>query len=216
MNDIMQKEVDIEGRGPTAKTTHWVIHLSAIYCSFGLQVLVWPKLLILTSKKFALRLSVCIFGYRSLLSYDHLVSTHVMITYKGLPCFVPHFRSHALNANKKKAKKKLVSSPLSTRNGPVNQVKFLGPVHTLVAVSPSNGSKHFTPHPLYTHSSPSLVHEGNLSFSSDFLHISVQTHSYYQFPMEEKKSIQLISGMPKLASDTHYSQPARLTGLSQQ
>ena len=106
MNDIMQKEMDIQGRGPTAKTTHRIIYLSAIYCSFGLQVLVWPKLLILTSKKFALRLSVCIFEYRPLLSYDHLVSTHVMITYKGLPCFLPHFRSHALNANKKKKQKK--------------------------------------------------------------------------------------------------------------
>ena len=58
-----------------------------------------PKLLIiLTSKKFALRISADVFEYLPLLTYDQTTLCPLMwrsLT-KGLPCSLPLFRSHAL------------------------------------------------------------------------------------------------------------------------
>ena len=59
------REVDMGGRGPTAKTMHRTVRLSALP-HFGLQTLVWWKLLVLTGKKLAFKFSTYIFEYRPL------------------------------------------------------------------------------------------------------------------------------------------------------
>jgi len=75
-------EVDVEGRIPTAKTTHLIICLSFLL-QFWTQTLVWSKLL-----QLAFKLSAYIFDYRSLPSYVHVVSTHVMNeTRQAFPVF---------------------------------------------------------------------------------------------------------------------------------
>ena len=67
--------------------------IRVLYRVFGLQTLVWRKLLVLNGKKLAFKFSMYIFEYRSLPlpPYVHLASTHVMnaprpsLFFAGLP-----------------------------------------------------------------------------------------------------------------------------------
>ena len=62
-------EVEIEGWGQTAKTTHCIIH------SLGLQTLAWSKRPIMTNKKLAFEFSEYIYLNISPAPYIHLAST---------------------------------------------------------------------------------------------------------------------------------------------
>ena len=57
MNDITGR------RGSTAKTTHWIIHLSSLL-QFGLQTLASMKLLMFITEKVAFKFSAYIFDYQ--------------------------------------------------------------------------------------------------------------------------------------------------------
>ena len=57
-------------------------------CSFGLQMLAWSKLLILTSKKLAFKFSMYIFEYRPLPPYTSSTLLPLMWwVLPGIPCF---------------------------------------------------------------------------------------------------------------------------------
>ena len=71
------REVD-GGGGAKLPKQYTGSSVRVLYCSFGLQMLAWSKLLILTGKKLAFKFSAYIFEYQPLPPYVRLTSTHVM------------------------------------------------------------------------------------------------------------------------------------------
>ena len=61
--------------------------IEALYHSFGLQISVWLKLLVLTSKNLVSSIVLYLFKYRPLLTYIHLTSTYMMNAPKPSPFF---------------------------------------------------------------------------------------------------------------------------------
>ena len=88
------RKVDVGRRGPTAKTTHWIVFLSALLqfwtwegTESGLKLLVWLKLFVFTNKKLAFWVYLIHIWISAPPPYIYLMSTRVMNEIRPSPFF---------------------------------------------------------------------------------------------------------------------------------